>query len=260
MARRPIQQRPSGVERDYARALLRVTDLTKDALVPLRIELPSLLVSARKEVIRQDCALHQDAGESRRVMQLIRKALSATRLTPRSMTSLANRSALGTKRHQRAQMKKTTQAVFGVDVFKGDGDLATATEFYVAENVALIKDLSEKTLKEIEGEVLRGVSRGALHKDIAKSISNRLGIQRNRAKLIARDQVGKYYGEVNAHRHKAIGVEEFKWHTVGDERVRTEHAALHGRKFSYAHLPSEGLPGTPILCRCFADPVFDALF
>ncbi len=31
----------------------------------------------------------------------------------------------------------------------------------------------------------------------------------------------------------------------------------NGRKFSFADPPNGELPGTPIMCRCFADPVVD---
>jgi SPP1 gp7 family putative phage head morphogenesis protein len=46
---------------------------------------------------------------------------------------------------------------------------------------------------------------------------------------------------------------------VGDERVRDEHEGLDGEQFDYDDLPSEGLPGEPIQCRCYAEPVLSAI-
>jgi uncharacterized protein with gpF-like domain len=45
--------------------------------------------------------------------------------------------------------------------------------------------------------------------------------------------------------------------------VRKHHVALEKQSeetpFPYASPPPEGLPGEPILCRCYAEPVFDDL-
>ena len=43
------------------------------------------------------------------------------------------------------------------------------------------------------------------------------------------------------------------------DRVRDEHQELEGETFSYDDPPSEGLPGQPVLCRCFAEPVLDEI-
>ncbi len=93
--------------------------------------------------------------------------------------------------------------------------------------------------------------------DYQKSIQ--FGFGERRSKLIARDQVGKLYGQLNASRQKDIGVEKFTWRTVGDERVRDEHEALDGEVFSYDDPPEEGLPGEEVLCRCSAEPLFSDL-
>ena len=55
--------------------------------------------------------------------------------------------------------------------------------------------------------------------------------------------------------------------TVNDGRVRDNHAELNGQRFRFDDPPmgggtSEDEPGNPgdgILCRCYADPVLDAL-
>lgn len=257
----PRQTRPSAIERDYARALVRVAVDTKQALKPLLAELPALLRSARAEILRVDCGpLRHDAGEAKRARDLIAQSLASVQLPDPAISGLAETFADRTAVHQRGQMARQTRAALGVDVFAGDGNLAAAREVFVAENAQLIKSLPAKTIEEIEGIVLRGASSGTLHKDVAKEIAARFNVQKSRAKLIARDQIGKYYAKVNSTRHRAMGIEEFIWRTVGDERVRDEHQSINGRKFRYPDgAPGEGLPGEPILCRCFADPVFDAL-
>lgn len=252
--RLPRQIFPKMIELDYARALVSVTQQTEVALEPLLELLPLLLSSARSERERLD------AGESERVAELIAAAEAATTVSTEALEGVAEQFAQRVSTHQRIQLSRQVTAALGVDVFTPDIGLAAASDAFVAENVALIKDLPRKTLIEIQGIIQRGVTSGALHGDIAKQIQERLTIAKNRAKLIARDQVGKFYGNVQKQRQQAIGVTEFIWRTVADERVRDTHAALDGQQFKWSTgAAGEGIPGEPINCRCYAEPVLTDL-
>lgn len=46
------------------------------------------------------------------------------------------------------------------------------------------------------------------------------------------------------------------WRTVGDDKVRPEHAANDGRIFSWDNPSDTGHPGESINCRCIAEPYF----
>lgn len=252
--RLPQQNIPRGIERDYARALVRISRTVKEELAQLLAELPDLVRSAQADRERLD------VGESRRVRELIEQATERTSISTSAIETLAGQFAQQTGTQQRIQLGKQVRAGLGVDLFTPDTGLTAITESFVSENVSLIKDLPRKTLSEIEGVIQRGVSSGALQKDISAEITKRLAIGENRAKLIARDQVGKFYGNLNRVRQQAIGVEEFIWRTAGDERVRDEHVSLDGQKFKWSEgAPGEGLPGEPINCRCYAEPVLSEI-
>jgi SPP1 gp7 family putative phage head morphogenesis protein len=76
----------------------------------------------------------------------------------------------------------------------------------------------------------------------------------NRAKLIARDQVGKLNGQLNKTRQKAAGFDKYEWQTMQDKRVRPKHQALNGTIRTWG----EGIePGFEVACRCSAIPVWD---
>ncbi|QBX99536.1 hypothetical protein E2K80_01340 [Rhodophyticola sp. CCM32] len=62
-----------------------------------------------------------------------------------------------------------------------------------------------------------------------------------------------YAGLINEIRQRELGIEQYTWETVGDERVRAGHAALDGRVFRW---DSDGeRPGEAPNCRCSARPV-----
>lgn len=53
----------------------------------------------------------------------------------------------------------------------------------------------------------------------------------------------------------SAGVRRYRWITVGDDRVRDEHAAREGEIFEWSNPPSGGHPGEDWACRCEAQPL-----
>ena len=245
---------PKTIQRDYARELLRVVEIVKEEIAGLLNDLPKMMEVAANE-------LRQDAGEGKKVQDLVNAAIAriGARLSTPQLETLGKRYATQISSYQKIQLKKQVEQTFGVDVFAGDRNLQAMMDGFVSENVGLIRDMPRKILGGVEGVILRGVTGGKLHGQIAEDLNKQFRIGETRAKLIARDQVGKFYGQLNASRQKALGVERFVWETVRDNRVRPEHRDRQGKIFSWDDPPSDGLPGEPINCRCFATPIFDEL-
>lgn len=132
-------------------------------------------------------------------------------------------------------------------------------QVFVAQNVSLIKSLTEDTWGRVEGIMLRGLQSGLRVEGMEQQIRQAFGVSRSRAALIARDQVGKAQGQINQQRQRQVGVEEFIWSTSQDERVRSSHAAVNGKKFRWDNPPTidgeVATPGSPVRCRCSAIPV-----
>lgn len=131
-------------------------------------------------------------------------------------------------------------------------------EGWVQDNVRLIKTIDSRYFDEIADLVNKSAD-GAWGADyLTKQIQSRFGVAKSRARVIARDQVGKLHSQIDRQRHTEAGITHFIWRTSMDERVRKEHVLLEGQTFSYAEgAPGEGLPGQPIQCRCVAEPVID---
>ncbi len=145
----------------------------------------------------------------------------------------------------------------GVDVFRSEPFLKPLMDGWVKENGALIKSLPTKMHPELEGIIRRGVVNGASVKQLQTEIQKKYDITNARAKLIAQDQINKANADLTRYRLQSVGVKEFEWDTVGDSRVRPEHAELSGRVFAWnkPH-PTEGLPGSRPRCRCRASGIF----
>jgi SPP1 gp7 family putative phage head morphogenesis protein len=202
-----------------------------------------------------------DAGEGKRVHDLINQAQQslARGLAQPQLDDQARRFAESTETYQRLQFLKQTKAALGIDIRLADPRLPAIIDGFAAENVALIKDIPARIMRDVELATTRAMTSGQLWPQLAKDLEARFGYSRKRAKLIARDQVGKLYGQVNAERQQEVGIQRFKWRTVHDPRVRSEHVELDDKVFSYDKPLRDGLPGEPVNCRCWADPQFDEI-
>lgn len=62
-----------------------------------------------------------------------------------------------------------------------------------------------------------------------------------------------YAGLINEIRQRDLGIEQYVWETVGDDRVRTAHSSRNGAVHSWDS--DDEKPGEAVNCRCTARPV-----
>lgn len=272
----PAQLPPTRIEDGYAHRLRsHVRRAIAVAYAPLLRELPGLVSRARAE--RGDNAdWRSDASNSGRAASALIR--SAHRDMARALRSVAAGEARGAAKdvddHVRVQLGGQVRAVLGVGL-AGDERIKPVIGGFVHENIKLITGLTPRLAADIEGAVQRALTTGQLHEDLARVIADRLGISERRAELIAIDQVGKLNGQLNIQRQKDLGLAEFIWQTVEDERVRgnplgkypnavPSHYDRNGKRYSMDDPPrgtngEREYPGTPIRCRCSGTPVLDAV-
>ena len=128
-------------------------------------------------------------------------------------------------------------------------------------NVALIKAEPGKYLRTYDDIVSKlveeKIEKGLTLKELSDAISKATGIEKNRANLIAADQVGNVYAQATKAQFKGIGLKKFKWVTARDKRVRPSHQDREGKIYSWDNPPDGEIPGSAIRCRCVADVVED---
>ncbi|MEW5804904.1 MAG: phage minor head protein [bacterium] len=166
----------------------------------------------------------------------------------------------------KAQVDRQFETVLGLKVLSTEKWLEPLVSSFVEKNVTLIKSIPADSLKKVEDMVRHTVERGVSTEALIQNIVDEFGLARNRAHLIARDQIAKYLGKMTELRQKDVGVTEYIWSTSKDERVRPKHAAVDGQKFSWDDPPAVGSkgekyhPGQDYQCRCVALPVLDQFF
>lgn len=130
------------------------------------------------------------------------------------------------------------------------------TSSWVAENVKLIKSIDAEFLDDVALLVTEAQSKGWSAARAGREISTLTNTPLNRAKLVARNEISNINAEISQRRQTEAGIEQYRWSTSRDEKVRESHEALEGRIFDWSNPPEEGHPGEPINCRCAPIPVF----
>ena len=168
---------------------------------------------------------------------------------------------LAAKRNTDRFMAAAKQAL-GIDLSAvvQEQDLTAAIDQMALRNAALIKGLADDTVKRIKDRTVAAVLAGDTSANLRKTLAKEFGLSDGRARLIARDQIGKTTADLNRLRHQQAGITEYDWSTAADERVRPLHRSLNGKRYKYGEpTGAEGglPPGQPIQCRCIARGVVE---
>jgi SPP1 gp7 family putative phage head morphogenesis protein len=134
----------------------------------------------------------------------------------------------------------------------------------VGENVGLIKSIPQKYLSDVEGLVMRSVTRGRDLGGLAKELQKRYGLTKKRAALIAIDQNNKATSAMAHARAADLGVRIGIWrHSHAGKVPRPTHVAMDGKRYKITEgmydkdprVKRKVFPGELINCRCFFQPV-----
>ena len=252
--RLPRAARPDRIAAEYRAALGPAVQVLLDLLAELARDLEREW--PQPEPVRTD----NDRDVARLVKRTADKLARAVKAE--SIAPIATKYAAATSDFQRAQLAKQARAAVGVDVRKLTGlDRAVPAQLeqFAKVNAQLIVGLGQRMSEDIAEIVEEGVVAGSRWETIAGRLARAGQVTESRAALIARDQVGKLFGDINKQRQVNLGVTRYVWRTVRDNRVREEHEALDGDSFEWGAPPSEGHPGEAVNCRCYADPDFSEL-
>lgn len=183
------------------------------------------------------------------------------------LTSKLNRLSEQVRTMSSSEWQKTIRQTLGIDIFKD----YYSGEFYkdiipqwISDNVDLIKTIPEESLDRMKDIVLNDFREGRSVKRLTEDILEAYDISERHARFIARDQIGKLYGQITRKQQEDAGVSEYTWRTAGDERVRDGHKNLEKKTFRWDDPPvveqktgRRCHPGEDYQCRCVAIPVMD---
>lgn len=247
---------PTGSERDYLAALRRIAvrpfeRACRDALMPV---LPQVLAEFRQDVDPRD--IPESTGWFETLRQAFLETLVLAGTGAVQAAAIVQRVMSSVEDFNRTQFRAVLRSVYGVDIITNAPiELRAALDVFEATNISLIRSIPQQAVSSLQGKIVEAVRRGSTLKQLQAQVREEFDITDRRAKLIARDQIGKLNGQLTELRQEQIGVTQYAWRGILDARERPEHVAREGKIFNWANPPDDGHPGEPINCRCTAEPV-----
>lgn len=245
LKRRPKQ--PDALRADYYRLINNIILKDLRELLRARIlpRLPEILSRLKKDAPIDDLDAEFDRVES----DFFDVIWSKARIKQNVLRVAGNLEA-----YQRRQLNDKLRPSLGIDVVGNEPWLQEAIDNFTAENVNLIRSLAQSEIDSVSKVMASGAARGLTASELAKQMTERFDVDASRAGLIARDQLGKFYGKLDETRQTDLGITKYIWRTVNDNRVRPEHQERDGNPFEWKDPPVDGHPGEAINCRCYAEP------
>lgn len=247
---------PERVEAEYRKQLEDILGFIR-ARVEAKIKpiLPALVAHYGRD--RKDS--DEDLGDLADLLEGIRIETSQ-RFTDEELKRLAKLTGKSVEEWNAKQMNGQLESIIEIDLLGNEPWLAREMGAFVVQNVGLIKSIESEYLDQVQSLVATSVRSGLRVEEIAAEIDDRFDVSASRARLIARDQVGKFNGQLTETRQKDLGVEEYTWRGVGDARERDSHRLLNNTRQRWDDPPEVGHPGEDIQCRCWAEPVLDQFY
>lgn len=251
---------PSSAELAYAKEVLALCREAK-AVLRARLERDLDRIFAVSETF-----VTNDAATVRRTddyAKIISTAFAEIELEFEARTKARARRAAGnaagrTEKGNAKEHKRWFKNVIGLDVTQAEPWLTDFVDLFVESNVGLIKSIHTRYFGEVRDIVEAAAITGRRPEGLAREIEERFGVSKSRARLLARDQVGKLNSQITAARQQRLGIKKYIWRTSGDERVRESHRAKEGRDFLWQDPPNDtGHPGEDFQCRCTAEASLD---
>lgn len=192
----------------------------------------------------------------------------------------------GVEEFNTQQFDKFAKQATGMPFLVGEPWLGDVLEEWKGINYGLIRNLADDGIRKVNAAVQEGVLGGKSYREImaeVRKVGDNIGGPR--ARLIARDQVGKLNGRLTEKRMTEAGIATYEWSTSLDERVRgnpggrypgsiPSHWIMEGVVCRWDNpavmrVDGEWVPrggdmptehaGFPIQCRCSSLPLFDEM-
>ena len=236
-ARRVRNIRRRSIElKEIAAPQMLATDLYQSCYRPIIDLWTAASKSIVDEYARTLSAMTTDAPAD--VQREIEQASSAATRLALTLTPSLRTWAVKVEKALRYRFTRQVFSATSVDLSTrlGPGDVQETLETYLNWNVDLVADVSAQIKSRISTSVFTGLNERKPAREVAKEISEAVGMGRKRALNIASDQLSKLSGSLADERRRQAGMTEWTWMHGGKIHYRPEHLARDG--FVYTDDPA----------------------
>jgi SPP1 gp7 family putative phage head morphogenesis protein len=141
--------------------------------------------------------------------------------------------------------------------------------------LSIVGFLDDEVLR-FRDKILPQIRKGLSRKEMQQYVDARLGVARERAKFIAREETSLFTSKLKEVQYKSAGIEKYRWKAIGgsrgDGRTRESHMRANGLIFYFGRdRNDDGIskpvnargqatdPGIDFGCRCQAVPIVESI-
>lgn len=144
-------------------------------------------------------------------------------------------------------------------------EIAAALRRDLTDNLDLsIQNFTQQEIVQLRAEAAANAFAGYRSDRLADIIRQKYGVTKRKAAFLADQETGLLVSKYREQQQRAAGIRNYIWSTSNDERVRPDHRALDGQKFSWDSKPvtnrangDRNHPGEDFRCRCVALAVIE---
>lgn len=264
----PEPARPDSAEREYRRHL---STYVQTYIKLMRNGLGEIVPELRETAAREQPRMDENIeSKLKRLFDNVQKRLEQIfpdvilRRWVFAMIALVNRhTKISTAKQFKTAYRRAGKEAPDFEPFFTDGKLSPYYHNVVDANVGLIRSIPLEKMPVFKNQLVAMITGDQSQVDIKKAIQKNFGVTRNKATLLARDQVGKLNGALEEHRQRQLGITHYIWRTSKDSRVRHDHKELEGTIQRWDKPPivdkrtgRRAHPKRDYQCRCWAEPYF----
>jgi SPP1 gp7 family putative phage head morphogenesis protein len=224
-----ILHRPYSIERSYTRKLLTYNNANvkdvKDEVLPILKEMDQ--PSFSDDVER---ALNYIQGKCNQRGLALSLLLNNESLEIRDYVTRGIYRALRNFLNKGAKIEYAPNLAVDMFLNKGNEKLDEISRSWALTNSRLILSMPEKLIYDVSLVIQQGFREGQSMTSLINQIQSKANISRNRAKLIAADQIAKLNSNYVQYEQEQLGLPLYVWRTSDDERVRKpSHRNMNGK-------------------------------
>lgn len=221
--------------------------------------LPAYRLALEQSDPRMDAIMDADSGAVRRLRAVMEELrLEAERLVVQLSASIGEWQFRAELWHRMRWGAALQPHGVNLQTMLAASDVADTLDALLQQNVGLVRNVSDMTRRRIEQVVFSGFTRRAPAREIAREISEAVGIERKRALRIASDQTVKLSAQLDTERMAQAGIVKFEWSHSGKVHFRPHHRARDGQVFALVgEIDPDDMPGVPPFCGCRKRAVLD---
>lgn len=212
-------------------------------------------------------AIAESLSASKETHTAILAVLAAIALNlPQAQLQLPREPVYGIMADLDKQFMRSIAGTPGVGAGMSEGERQRLTDELTVNLELSITDFIEDRIPHMRRMVEQNLAEGGSTAMLAKKLEAEFGLAQRKADFLADNETGLLVSKYRQIRYEAIGVQEYQWHSMEDERVRPDHAALEGRRFSFDNPPitdratgRRNNPGEDYRCRCVALPILNLI-